>query len=30
MVPNEPSGNLKVGFLSNLQVAGWLVGNHRS
>jgi hypothetical protein len=23
-------GTLKVGFLSNLQVAGWLFGNHRS
>jgi hypothetical protein len=23
-------GTLKVGFLSNLQVAGWFFGNHRS
>ena len=26
----ELKGTLKVGFLSNLQVAGWLFGNHRS
>jgi hypothetical protein len=26
----QTQGTLKVGFLSNLQVAGWLFGNHRS